>query len=524
MLTRTSKQCPESYHNYLKPSLSRGPITDEEADKIQKFVALHGKKWAVISRQLPGRSDNAIKNWLNASVNRKKNIRDGMRDMRANSEVSIPVDSFRIPLEAEPPSVNYLNDSDLVISMATMPVDPISKQPGQLFSHSESQAQHSQQSQSQSHSQSHSHSQSQSHSHSQSPPLSQSQTQSPPQSQSQPLSLTQSQSQSQSQIQSQTQSQTQLPSQVPVHAQVPNTAQIQPQIQVQTPIDQPNDAVLAQSSHLSPISANEGTQTIPTLTNQTTPQMLQIVSMSQQPPAANNNNTQTPSHVLSHLSPMSAVVSTTNEKQGDAHPISQQFGSSYITDSDTSISPESTLHVPAPVQIMFRPMYSETSQLQQPEPPNLQNRHMPLANHHQFVDANNPTPQSRAGSVQELKFSPRDFFSSTYTFGENSRSNSIIGDTLWNSPGKSPPLNSGVSQFGFADPDEHPQTLYPLDEQAYRLRQNSMMRRASTDQTAKDATSLSRYSICGTSSSDRTPDSKINEMPRKFSIHSLIHQ
>lgn len=70
--TRTPKQCRERYHQNLKPSLNRTPISAEEGELIEKLVAKHGKKWAEIARHLNGRSDNAVKNWWNGGANRKR--------------------------------------------------------------------------------------------------------------------------------------------------------------------------------------------------------------------------------------------------------------------------------------------------------------------------------------------------------------------------------------------------------------------------------------------------------------------
>ncbi|CAH2354689.1 hypothetical protein CLIB1423_18S01486 [[Candida] railenensis] len=78
--TRTPKQCRERYHQNLKPSLNRTPITNEEGELIEKLVAKYGKKWAEIARHLNGRSDNAIKNWWNGGANRRR---------RASTQVGI---------------------------------------------------------------------------------------------------------------------------------------------------------------------------------------------------------------------------------------------------------------------------------------------------------------------------------------------------------------------------------------------------------------------------------------------------
>ncbi|KAI1497149.1 Homeodomain-like protein [Biscogniauxia marginata] len=72
--SRSPKQCRERYHQNLKPSLNHEPITAEEGAMIEKLVGQLGKRWAEIARRLHNRSDNAVKNWWNGSMNRRKRM------------------------------------------------------------------------------------------------------------------------------------------------------------------------------------------------------------------------------------------------------------------------------------------------------------------------------------------------------------------------------------------------------------------------------------------------------------------
>ncbi len=59
---RTSKQCRERWFNFLDPSLKRRVQWSEDEDKkLLELGKQLGCKWSLMSRQLPGRTANAVK-------------------------------------------------------------------------------------------------------------------------------------------------------------------------------------------------------------------------------------------------------------------------------------------------------------------------------------------------------------------------------------------------------------------------------------------------------------------------------
>jgi hypothetical protein len=68
---RHGKQCRERYVNHLNPELKKGEWTDDEEAVLVALRQIHGNRWANISKALPGRSDNDVKNHWYSTVKRK---------------------------------------------------------------------------------------------------------------------------------------------------------------------------------------------------------------------------------------------------------------------------------------------------------------------------------------------------------------------------------------------------------------------------------------------------------------------
>ncbi|PWA86424.1 Homeodomain-like protein [Artemisia annua] len=68
---RIGKQCRERWHNHLNPNINKEAWSQEEELALIHAHQVYGNKWAELTKFLPGRSDNAIKNHWNSSVKKK---------------------------------------------------------------------------------------------------------------------------------------------------------------------------------------------------------------------------------------------------------------------------------------------------------------------------------------------------------------------------------------------------------------------------------------------------------------------
>ncbi|KAL1353544.1 hypothetical protein HN51_017472 [Arachis hypogaea] len=70
-LRRCGKSCRLRWLNYLRPDIKHGGFTEQEDQIICTLYTQMGSRWSAIASQLPGRTDNDVKNYWNTKLKKK---------------------------------------------------------------------------------------------------------------------------------------------------------------------------------------------------------------------------------------------------------------------------------------------------------------------------------------------------------------------------------------------------------------------------------------------------------------------
>eukprot|EP00831_Metopus_contortus_P062181 TRINITY_DN541_c0_g2_i5.p1 TRINITY_DN541_c0_g2~~TRINITY_DN541_c0_g2_i5.p1 ORF type:complete len:214 (-),score=15.79 TRINITY_DN541_c0_g2_i5:15-656(-) len=85
--TKTGKQCRERWLHQLDPQIDKKEFTEAEMSKLFSMHRTMGNRWKDISNELPGRTDNMIKNFYYSTV--RKEIKRIKSSLKTTSEYNI---------------------------------------------------------------------------------------------------------------------------------------------------------------------------------------------------------------------------------------------------------------------------------------------------------------------------------------------------------------------------------------------------------------------------------------------------
>ncbi|CAH9089278.1 unnamed protein product [Cuscuta europaea] len=111
-LMRCGKSCRLRWANHLRPNLRKGAFSPDEERLIVQLHSKLGNKWARMAAQLPGRTDNEIKNYWNTRLKRRQ-------------RAGLPI----YPQEIQPQNSYYPNAQILMSTSSSPPLSALLSAP-----------------------------------------------------------------------------------------------------------------------------------------------------------------------------------------------------------------------------------------------------------------------------------------------------------------------------------------------------------------------------------------------------------
>lgn len=68
---RIGKQCRERWYNHLNPEIKKGNWSAQEDEVLFRSQLVFGNRWSEISKLLPGRTENSVKNRFNSTARKR---------------------------------------------------------------------------------------------------------------------------------------------------------------------------------------------------------------------------------------------------------------------------------------------------------------------------------------------------------------------------------------------------------------------------------------------------------------------